>query len=595
MSTRDHLSATVPVALEEALKQSIAKDSIRPIGEPSDDDLAIINSRHSRRPLTKGDVYVFENEISNNLIDSYFTQMDVKTTLANYVRDFNAGLPLMTGHDTPKKLPLGRSFAAELATRGQTNNPDDPFRRAVVAKTYIPRGIRIGDQSSDDLIAGIDAGILKDVSVQFRDASYQCSICGNEMNSRDCSHTPGRADAATKKVATATLRNARALEHSLVFKGSTPMATVAKTRSFADEAEGIFLLRDYGICSPEEAEEACVRAAGVLVRGACPKCGGTIDPQMDTCPSCGFQPGAIAPPEPAKRPSKPEKPTSPQMALDQAGVERDTVVTGKESSYLQEGSPTPGCLVCGAPTRWRCKCAGGRQRLQRALCPSCKTDAGAATICPRCGKQLEPARFDIYVALDHLINSKEPKMGSAILNGYVRPIQEALASTLGDVQSLEGELARAYAAAVTHERGLVGPGGQTPLATGSEKQVTEVMWQMASAAEALQNAVAALGILIKGQASTAANLPPVHPLSAFAKNTPLEDGFKGASHKFLGQDPEDAGIVQAKYGPSPDQQFGKVGRSVLGAHQFRDEQERAMRAAGMRGRKGPQKIKALPV
>jgi len=206
--------------------------AMRPTGEPTEDELRLIN-RQAQVPLGKGDVYVFGLEISNDLRDSYNTRMDPDTTLRNYVDDFREGRSIQNSHRT-EELPLARSFDAALERRGRQGDPKDPARDAVVIKGYVPRGINLNGVASDDLIRGIETGVVRDGSVHFDDgARYVCDICGNDMYEREssCPHLPGLTYGG--KRAGATIVDGHALEASLVYDGSTPMAMIDKARRMA--------------------------------------------------------------------------------------------------------------------------------------------------------------------------------------------------------------------------------------------------------------------------------------------------------------------------------------------------------------------------
>lgn len=321
------------VALDEALNQ--VKASVRPIGEPTDDDLTAINNKHARTALAREQVYVFESEISNDLTDSFHTRMHPETTQQNYARDFKEGRALLANHETKtglQALPLGRSFDGKVVKRGKQGDPQDPARTATVIRTYIPRGVRLANgQSTDDLIRGIDTGIYSDVSVHFADGQYECSVCGRDMlRSRDCTHLPGmeyRGEGGIPVRAHAVIKNARAVEHSLVFEGSTPMAMVNKAQDLASrglltarvarafEKMYGFRVRDDASLIDEELElEKIERAAET--RAVCPGCGTVLaNNNLKQCPNCMK---ALGPISTGDDPSGPD-PDPGQVAQDMAG------------------------------------------------------------------------------------------------------------------------------------------------------------------------------------------------------------------------------------------------------------------------------------
>lgn len=211
----------------------ITQVSVRANGVPTDDELARINELHALVAQTKDSVFVFRMEISNDLLDSMSTRMDPETTLRNYRDDFREGRSIQNSHKV-EELPLARSFDAALERRGRAVDPQDPERTAVMIKVYVPRGINLNGVASDELIRGIEAGIVKDGSVHFDDsARYVCSVCGGDQFERGsaCTHMPGLT--YNGKRAEALIVDGHAIEGSLVYDGSTPMAMIQKAERMA--------------------------------------------------------------------------------------------------------------------------------------------------------------------------------------------------------------------------------------------------------------------------------------------------------------------------------------------------------------------------
>ncbi|HKC83904.1 MAG TPA: hypothetical protein VKD46_07895, partial [bacterium] len=227
----------------------------------------------AQAPLDKGDVYVFRMEISNDLEDSYHTRMDPATTLPNYVADFREGRSIQNSHKV-EELPLARTFDAALEQRGTAGDPTDPNRTAVVIKGYVPRGLNLNGVRSDDLIRGIETGVVRDGSVHFDDAArYVCNLCGADMYEREssCPHMPGLTYGG--KRAGATIVEGHALEASLVYDGSTPHAMIDKAQRMAaagllearqvDRIERILRTR---IKAPHVKEETTMSTEDTLLR-----------------------------------------------------------------------------------------------------------------------------------------------------------------------------------------------------------------------------------------------------------------------------------------------------------------------------------------
>jgi hypothetical protein len=191
------------------------------------------------------ELYYFDAEISNDLLDSHFTHMNEKT-LANYAEDANRGVAFLRGHNW-HELPLGYSLSAELSTSSG--------RKRVMAGFYTVRGL----PETDDLIKRMEAKILRDVSVGFHGGRMVCDLCGQDF--WDCRHFPGlkyetkEGDVVKTELATFTIDDARLSEVSGVFDGSTPEAMIRKAQVFAERGkltrvETDILMQQYRIKLP---------------------------------------------------------------------------------------------------------------------------------------------------------------------------------------------------------------------------------------------------------------------------------------------------------------------------------------------------------
>lgn len=172
-------------------------------------------------------LYFWDAEISNDLLDSHFTHMNEKT-LRNYAEDAERGVAFLKGHDW-KSLPIGYSVS------GVFENGEG--RRRTLAGFYTVRGL----QDTDELIARMEARLLRDVSVGFFGGRMICDICGEEF--WDCRHFPGltyeekHGDVVSSVLATFTIDDARLSEVSGVFDGSTPEAMIRKAKTLASGGE----------------------------------------------------------------------------------------------------------------------------------------------------------------------------------------------------------------------------------------------------------------------------------------------------------------------------------------------------------------------
>jgi hypothetical protein len=221
----------------------------------------IINKHHARKPLTAEQIYVFPMTLSNQRVDSHRTRMHV-TTLKNYERDFTAGRALMNSHRTggwvgSAELPIGRTFAATVQGESlpDTARYETPGGMSLEVWAYIQRDLKITDVGTDDLIRGIDGGTINDVSVGFRfndGGMYKCSMCGyNLFDFENCPHMLG-VDYGEAGRAYAWIVNGTGIEGSLVYKGSTPDALIAKAARLVEDGrlerrDALMLEHEWGV------------------------------------------------------------------------------------------------------------------------------------------------------------------------------------------------------------------------------------------------------------------------------------------------------------------------------------------------------------
>lgn len=177
--------------------------------------------------------FFFSGIISNDRWDSYNTRMGM-TSLANYARDADVGVPYLRSHNKQGD-PVGGTLTGTLEGK------------KVRADVYM-----IGDPDSAIYIAKIRAGIVKDQSIGFTGGEFMCSICNKDMKrwreADACMHFLGATYPVTDKkgnvkagsgevTARATIENAGLGETSGVYSGSTPGAFIDKARALSDAGQ----------------------------------------------------------------------------------------------------------------------------------------------------------------------------------------------------------------------------------------------------------------------------------------------------------------------------------------------------------------------
>lgn len=200
---------------------------------PTKEQLERIN-RFSMEPLTEDDVYVFEDLMIDDQETAYHTVLH-ENLLRKFVTDINKGISLQLNHNS-YQLPTGKSFGARLQ---EDVNESGDYIKSVYGEFFIDRDRQLeAGISTNDVIKGVEAGVISDSSIGFNATEWKCSICGNDI--RDwwsCSHIPGKKYAVTRndedsveKCVVIVGENGvgEILENSLVYAGACDRASIVQ-------------------------------------------------------------------------------------------------------------------------------------------------------------------------------------------------------------------------------------------------------------------------------------------------------------------------------------------------------------------------------
>lgn len=153
--------------------------------ELSPNDLAQIN-QYSLSPLSSDEIFAFKVSMAANEIDRDF-EVFPRQTLAKLANLF-VGKTVVKDHDHKSDNQLARIFGTELVesdhmrlTRG------GEVMTELIAKCYMVR-----TSKNADLIAEIQAGIRKEVSLGCRIGKAVCSVCGTDNVKTYCTHFAGK-------------------------------------------------------------------------------------------------------------------------------------------------------------------------------------------------------------------------------------------------------------------------------------------------------------------------------------------------------------------------------------------------------------------
>lgn len=188
--------------------------------EITDEVLEKINV-HSVKPLTAEEVYCFSVLLCDNEIDrdyERFSEQSLKTLAEMYI-----GRTGIFDHDPKGENQTARIYHTEVKSYPDRKTGSGETYTALMGHAYM---VRTEDNKS--LIAEIDGGIKKEVSVGCAVGAKICSVCGADMLKNPCAHIRGKYYG--EKLCFATLENPTdAYEWSFVAVPAQRNAGVTKT------------------------------------------------------------------------------------------------------------------------------------------------------------------------------------------------------------------------------------------------------------------------------------------------------------------------------------------------------------------------------
>lgn len=176
--------ANTPLSVVPALKTVKILNMKAGESTPTADQLKLINV-HTRRELTADEVYIYPILLCDNEIDrdtEYFEKDDLEA-----LASLAPGVTGIFDHKWSSGGQVARLFAANVEVDGSTNSRGVQYHY-LKGWAYILRLDKYAD-----LIAEIDGGIKKEVSIGFSYTTPICSICGGDYRDYDaCQHIRGR-------------------------------------------------------------------------------------------------------------------------------------------------------------------------------------------------------------------------------------------------------------------------------------------------------------------------------------------------------------------------------------------------------------------
>lgn len=148
-----------------------------------DGEMELINS-YTRRQLSEEEVYVFSVVLCDNDVDRDFERFTVESL--EKLSELFVGKTGIFDHNPKAENQTARIISCSVeAVQGKKNSVGDDYFR-LVARAYMPVS-----ENNKEFRLSIDSGITREVSVGCAVEKTLCSICGNDINSHECSHIKG--------------------------------------------------------------------------------------------------------------------------------------------------------------------------------------------------------------------------------------------------------------------------------------------------------------------------------------------------------------------------------------------------------------------
>ena len=146
------------------------------------EDLALINGL-AKAELTAEQVYVFALRLCDNEVDRDFERFDGEAL--ERLGELLVGKSGIFDHQWSARGQTARIFRTEVVREPAARTQAGDEYRWLKGWAYLLR-----TEKNGDLIAEIEGGIKKEVSVGCSAGRSVCSVCGTENG--DCAHVPGR-------------------------------------------------------------------------------------------------------------------------------------------------------------------------------------------------------------------------------------------------------------------------------------------------------------------------------------------------------------------------------------------------------------------
>ena len=150
-------------------------------GTPDEEALELI-SRFARKTPDADKIYTFSVILCDNEIDRDNERFSVESL--ETLKNMFVGVTGIFDHSMKSSDQTARIYKTELVRDGSKITLAGEAYTCLKAWCYMLR-----TEKNQELISEIDGGIKKEVSISCSVDSKICSVCGNDIRSRDCGHT----------------------------------------------------------------------------------------------------------------------------------------------------------------------------------------------------------------------------------------------------------------------------------------------------------------------------------------------------------------------------------------------------------------------
>ena len=150
-------------------------------GTPDEEALELI-SHFARKTPDADKIYTFSVILCDNEIDRDNERFSVESL--ETLKNMFVGVTGIFDHSMKSSDQTARIYKTELVRDGSKTTLAGEAYTCLKAWCYMLR-----TEKNQELISEIDGGIKKEVSISCSVDSKICSVCGNDIRSRDCGHT----------------------------------------------------------------------------------------------------------------------------------------------------------------------------------------------------------------------------------------------------------------------------------------------------------------------------------------------------------------------------------------------------------------------